>query len=704
MKPVRREASTFVCLLYCVVLFSSGFVWLEDVCGQDDDLSVEQSSAALQIAGATANAMMRLLMESEDAGSVNLSAKDELLKLQKISTDAVARALQFGPPTRSEAEASDPLIFRSVVVDIDQKIPRSTIESFRQGLPGTLQSLSLKWRQIEVQPELAYQAFRVCVNPPSRPDRLFLYAKESRNVVFPSFSEPQSAAHELVWWAAKADRIDGLEQALNEQQLDSVAEGCFLFLLLAIEKQDEASIRERCQQLQTFVQKASHPDLLRLLATCLMKAELSVRKLSEATTLLQLTGETLLAVDRQSVGQANFAATAAMDGFRVTVSDFLRQEPSIPRSKAVVEFANRLVLNNRLAEPLSAKFNAAIADELLVARLDHLNLVEPLKSVVVQRRSRFTKGEVTKVEQNQPTVDVVANWNPGASSDENSIAVHLSSLEDVGSENLSADFTLSGLVSLGSPCVNFDGSVIAFHGRTAGRAIGAGNHVYVVNRSLKTITDIGPAVNPSLTATGRRLTCSRYTPDKGVWVVRSDGSNWELLDQAGWASKFSKDGTKIAYTVSSNGQTGMMVYDVVSHCLRPENGRAFPRPAGRAEGVTLTGWPFCWAKTDPSLGGEHFWWLNQKDQELLLYPVHHLMMDKYLWIERIKDVVSVVQDLHCLKDGQLVWLGPTQAGPPELAFWRQGQNQPTVMIGRRLLGMTVFGQDQVLTFSSANKR
>ncbi|MEP3479802.1 MAG: hypothetical protein ABJZ55_11190 [Fuerstiella sp.] len=694
MKSVRRDIATLVRLLSCVVLSCSCFVSLECVRGQDD-LSVEQSSAALQIATSTASAMGRLSEMADETGSLSSAAKEELQKLQKISTEAVARALQFGPPTRSETEASDPLIFRSVVVDIHQKIPRSTVESFREGLPSTLQSLSAKWRQYEVQPELAYQALQVCVNPPNRPDRLFLYAKESRNPIFPSFSEAKSAAHEFVWWAAKANRIDDLERALNEQQLDSVAEGCFLFLLLAIERQDEASIRERCQQLQTFVQRASDPDLLRLLATCLMKAQLSVRTLPEATALLQQTGETLLAVNRQSRGQANFAATAAADGFRATVSDFLRQEPENRSSEAVVECANRLVRNHRLSGPLSEKFHAAIADEFLLAGLDDIELAEPLKSFVAERRLRFANRV-----QLQPSADVVVNWNPKGLLDEDSIAVHLSSLEDVGSEDLPVAFTLSGLVSVGSPCANFDGSVIAFHGRKAGRPIGAGNHVYVVNRDRKTITDIGAAVNPSLTATGRRLTCSRYTPGIGVWIVRSDGSNWELLDEAGWASKFSPSGTKVAYTVTSKGQTGMLIYDVVSHCLRPENGQSFPRPVGRAEGFAMTGWPFCWAKTDLSQEGEYFWWLNQKDHELLMYPVHRLLMDKYLWKERLKDIVNVVQDLNCLQDGRLVWLGRIQGQQPELAFWQQGQIQPTRLPGRRLRGMTVFGQDQVLTMSS----
>lgn len=710
MKHDRRFSLFGLRLLCAAALLMGGCPWATLGVSAEDDLSVEQASAALKIAFSTAQAMRQdVIAGREPAVDQRPSAAAaDVLRLQKISADAVARALQFGPPTRSEAEADDPLIFRSVVVDINQNIPKSTVETFRRGLSRRLLSLSDLWRLGEIEPQLAYDAFRVCVNPPSRPDRLFLYATESSNSRLPSFSEPESAAHELVRWAAKANRIGDLEKWLNEQQLDAVAEGCFLFLLLAIEKQDEDAIGKRCQQLQAFVQRAGDPSLLRLLATCLMKAELSIRQLPEASLLLQKTGETLLAVDGQSVAQANFAATAAVDGFRTVVSQFLRTEQVKQRPERLAELANRLLMGHRLPEPLSSEFGAAIADELLMAGLAELEFVEPVKSLVAERQLRLLKhGRVLHQESAEDRELLAANglvkvnWNPGAAPDLNSIWVQLSSIDDVGDDRSAVTFTLSGLISVGSPSSNLDGSMIAFHGRTPGSAMGSGNHVYVVDRNRKTITDIGPAVNPSLTATGRRLTCSRYTPDKGVWVVRSDGSNWKLLDEGGWASKFSPDGTQIGYTVTSKGQTGILVYDLVSDGLRPANGRDFPRPAGRDQGVALTGWPFCWAKSRGVVGSNCFWWLNREERQLVKYPVHHFMMDKYLSIKRVGDVKNVAQDLNCLADDQLIWLGPMSANQTEMAFWKQGDDEPEQLVGRRLLGMTVFGEDQVVLLSGA---
>lgn len=698
-----RFCSLFRCLAVVTALLMPACI--TPAVAFEDGLSVEQASAALGIAMSSANALRPSFLAAELQNQNSAKTSDDLRKLQQVSTNAVARALQFGPPSRSEADANNPLIFRSVVVDINQTIPQTTVETFRQQLPSRLLRLSSQWRYLKIDPVLAYDALRICVNPPSRPDRLFLYAKESSNSRFPAFSEPSSAAHELIEWAVRADRIADLKQTLNDQQLDSVAEGCFLFLLLTIEADDEGAIRKRCQQLQTFVRRASDPSLLRLLATCLMKAEPSVRKLPEASNLLQLTGETLLAVDGQSVAQANFAATAAVDGFRITIDQTLATERNRRQASDLVEIANRLLLNHRLPKPLDTEFQAAIADQFLTSSTTAINLVDPIKSVVAERQVRYPKERwlVPEAKRNRsatPTANdqVSVNWNPGPSPDSDAIWVQQGSVDGI-SVDQKVTFTISGLISVGSPSTNADGSIVAFHGRTADRAMGSGNHLYVVDRKLKTMTDIGPGVNPSLTPTGKRLTCSRYTPDKGVWLVRSDGSNWRLLDETGWASKFSPDGNNIAYTLTSGGRTSLAVYDLVSHSLRPENVSHFFPPAVNEQVSAVTGWPFCWSQTVDPATGPNFWWLNRKNRQLLRYPVYHWMMDKYLPTARISGVDNVGQDLNSLADDQLIWLGPVSSSNPALGLWKTGSDQPLQIEGRRLLGVTIYSTDQVLLFS-----
>ena len=679
-------------------------------CVSDDDLSVEQVHAAFEIAFSTTDAIRQLAISAE-ATNTNREVNPEVQrKLQQISTNAVARALQFGPPTRSETVANNSLVFRSVVVDINQNLPQPTVESFQRELPSTLLNLSMQWKRLQIDPELAYTAFQTCVNPTSRPDRIFLYSQESTHSRFPALIAPQSGAHEFVDWAAKANRIEDLKRLLREQQLDTVAEGNFLFFLIAMERQDLDEIRHRCQQLQSFVRQASSPELLRLIAACIMKAELSVRQLPEAAKLLQKTGEALLMVDHQSASQANFAATAAVDGFRILTSHALRTDV-VQQQKSVcvvADVANRLFVNHRLPTQLAGEFQAAIADEILLAGLQFSTFSDQVKLAITERQLRFPKERhlVPLGRKSSPAaviahadMPVTINWASESSPDVNAIWIQQSRLNEIGKVSGETLFTISGLVSVGSPTSNCDGSLIAFHGRVSGTKLASENHVYVVDRNRKSITDIGPAVNPSFTASGRRLTCSRYTPNKGVWMVRSDGTNWQLLDQAGWASQFSPDGNKIAYTVRSKGRTSVAIYDLVSRDFSPQN-KTYQDIVISKGTTTITGWPFCWAKNE-SLNSSAFWWFNHDQRQLLQYDVSPRKIDQPVATAGTSDVTNVVQDLNCFAGNQFVWLGPTSGRNKNLAIWKSGDESPVQINNRQILGVTGFAADQLLVLSKA---
>lgn len=693
----------------CAFVFFA-FVILCSTAQAQSELSVEQVEAALKIASSTISGNDNTTATEQDAAEQEATT-ERLKRLQRLSADAVSRALQFGPPTRSEADGADPLIFRSVVVDINREIPMSRVESFRSGLPGRLIGLSGRWQNRDMDPALAYEALKICVNPPARPDRLFLYPIENYRERYPAFSEAKSVAHELVDWAAQAQQLEQLQLSLAEQQFHSVAEGCFLFLLIAMEERNIVVVKQSCERLQRFVQRAIDPALARLLATTLMKADPALQKLPEISELLQHTAEALLAIDGQTAGQANFAATAAVAGLNARITQSLQTVDASREGKAMAAIGNRLLTRNSLPANLKSILRAAVADEFLMASISELAVDDPLKSAVLERRVRFNNERARSLVQTgqaqtegssikpKPVPGILIDWAPGTSPNPNSIWCQIRSFDDESIVDSRTVLTIQGLIGIGSPSANVDGSVIAFHGRRPGSVPGSGNHVFVLNRINQTVTDIGPAVNPGLSPTGRRLTCSRYTPHKGIWLVRSDGSNWEQMAEDGWASKFSKDGTNIGWTFIRDGRTSIRVYDLVARSHRPEILRGASSMQTIGTSTSVTGWPFCWGDRDGPDGLNNYWWFDRANSQVLRYPVHHIMTPKYLSTKRIPIAHSIERDFHFLADARMVWLGPVEKSKGDLGMWKLGSDEPFSVPKRNATGLAVFGLDQILLFS-----
>ncbi|MFC1597684.1 M56 family metallopeptidase [Planctomycetota bacterium] len=106
----------------------------------------------------------------------------------------------------------------------------------------------------------------------------------------------------------------------------------------------------------------------------------------------------------------------------------------------------------------------------------------------------------------------------------------------------------------GSPDWSPEGSKIAFDGWRLDRGQSWGDaHVYVVGVDGAELEDLGDGAMPSWSPDGKRLTCCRYSPTRGIWVMDGDGSHQKLVDQNGWGPEWSPTGNEIAYRVGGNG-------------------------------------------------------------------------------------------------------------------------------------------------------
>lgn len=70
---------------------------------------------------------------------------------------------------------------------------------------------------------------------------------------------------------------------------------------------------------------------------------------------------------------------------------------------------------------------------------------------------------------------------------------------------------------------------------------------------------------PSFSPGGKRIVFSRYAPNRGVWIMSSEGPEQELvlIDERGWSAKWSPDGSKIVYAVHEQEKSTLVVLDIV---------------------------------------------------------------------------------------------------------------------------------------------
>jgi TolB protein len=120
----------------------------------------------------------------------------------------------------------------------------------------------------------------------------------------------------------------------------------------------------------------------------------------------------------------------------------------------------------------------------------------------------------------------------------------------------------------GSPEWSLDGSKIAFDAcRTILGESWSMSHVFVCSADGQGLKDLGPGAMPSWSPDGKRITFSCYDP-RGVWIMNSDGTDRELVDEAGWGAEWCPKGEKIAYTVYGPDGANISVRDLAQGTSR----------------------------------------------------------------------------------------------------------------------------------------
>ena len=143
----------------------------------------------------------------------------------------------------------------------------------------------------------------------------------------------------------------------------------------------------------------------------------------------------------------------------------------------------------------------------------------------------------------------------------------------------------------GSPEWSPDGKRIAFDAwrrSPTGERI-SNTKMFIVNVDGSDLKEIGDGSMPSFSADGHRVGFCRGGPRRGIWTMDINGADEQLVDQAGWAARWSPDGQKIAYTVRDLNGANIVVYDIATkRKTRVLNGEHSAR-------YTQIRWSFGWS-------------------------------------------------------------------------------------------------------------
>lgn len=152
-------------------------------------------------------------------------------------------------------------------------------------------------------------------------------------------------------------------------------------------------------------------------------------------------------------------------------------------------------------------------------------------------------------------------------------------------------FQLPDYLANGSPDCSADGKLIAIDGWQAGKGErGSDARIIVFNTDGTNVRVFGDGAMPSFSPQGKRVAYSRYSPNYGIWVQDVDDLDSEpiQLDERGWGTDWSPDGTRIAYTSRSGSGANLCVYNLV------EGTREFLFTAGSSPYRSIS-WNFAWS-------------------------------------------------------------------------------------------------------------
>ena len=115
---------------------------------------------------------------------------------------------------------------------------------------------------------------------------------------------------------------------------------------------------------------------------------------------------------------------------------------------------------------------------------------------------------------------------------------------------------------INSPEISADGRRVAVDGWKADESL-QDAHVLIVNIDGTGFQDLGPGAMPTFSPGGHRVVISRYSNERGVWVLNLNGAEPILIEPEGWSGRWSPDGRQLAWTTRRGGGATIEIVDII---------------------------------------------------------------------------------------------------------------------------------------------
>ena len=508
--------------------------------------SIEQVNAALDIAEAAA-----------DNG------------LTSLSVDAVERCLRFGPPSRNATSESLPIVHRGARVDTDRQWPKSAAKAIRQRIPDLIFRLSRKWDRT-ADPVKVYAALRSVVLPPERPGEVYLYnVPMVVNPLQPDrLPAVRSVAQELVAWSVRAGATEQLAADVEKGYSESL-EGTLLLLLTALETNRVDVIRRQSNRLTTLLPVDAGRRRAEMLTFVGLRYLRHGRYADIAASLLEAAGRTLAGQDsvkpqQDSVTRAVLLAAAKCrfsQGQNPEAVSLLRQYLEL-RVRGKHGISSNGLTERKYATVARELYRRGLVQQarrLLGSVRAHDFERRLAESGLLQDASIPATTSASQTKTSAPAR--VIRLNDGEPPTIHRSHVWICSL-DTRSGKSKELWALPDFQDVDSLTASPDGSRLAFDATFHGEVITSGKKICVLGAGDSAVHVLGDGALPSWSPEGHRLAFSRYSPQRGVWVCRSDGGPADLIDETGWSATWSSNGRMIAYIRLLDRSWNLMVHDL----------------------------------------------------------------------------------------------------------------------------------------------
>lgn len=123
-------------------------------------------------------------------------------------------------------------------------------------------------------------------------------------------------------------------------------------------------------------------------------------------------------------------------------------------------------------------------------------------------------------------------------------------------------FAVPQALTVNGLAVTTDGQTLAYSALPLDSTGLTEARIWTCDAAGENLRDLGRGTQPSWSPGGMRLVFSRPEPEPGVWLMRSDGSDQQILDARGWGATWSPNGLHIAWLRTVKGQTTVVLYDI----------------------------------------------------------------------------------------------------------------------------------------------